>query len=60
MLCGLSLTVLASIFVVFAVLLVSNTIRLTILARRTKSRQRLVGTTNAPFAPFKYEGVLLA
>ena len=40
------LAVLASIFVVFAVLLVSNTIRLTILARRTEIEiMRLVGAT---------------
>ena len=55
------LAVLASIFVVFAVLLVSNTIRLTILARRTEIEiMRLVGATKRYIrAPFKYEGAYI-
>ena len=55
------LAVLASIFVVFAVLLVSNTIRLTILARRTEIEiMRLVGATQRYIrAPFKYEGAYI-
>ena len=57
----LVLAVLASIFVVFAVLLVSNTIRLTILARRTEIEiMRLVGATKRYIrAPFKYEGAYI-
>ena len=55
------LAVLASIFVVFAVLLVSNTIRLTILARRTEIEiMRLVGATKRYIrAPYKYEGAYI-
>lgn len=55
------LAVLASIFVVFAVLLVSNTIRLTIFARRTEIEiMRLVGATKRYIrAPFKYEGAYI-
>ena len=55
------LAVLASIFVVFAVLLVSNTIRLTILARRTEIEiMHLVGATKRYIrAPFKYEGAYI-
>lgn len=55
------LAVLASIFVVFAVLLVSNTIRLTILARRTEIEiMRLVGATKRYIrAPFKFEGAYI-
>lgn len=51
----------AAIFVVLAVLLISNTIRLTIMSRSTEIEiMRLVGATNGHIrAPFSYEGFFI-
>lgn len=55
------LALLAAVFVVIAVLLISNTIRLTIYARQTEIEiMRLVGAKNSFIrAPFVYEGAIL-
>lgn len=55
------LALLAAVFVVIAVLLISNTIRLTIYARQTEIEiMRLVGAKNSFIrAPFVYEGATI-
>ncbi|MBR7927807.1 permease-like cell division protein FtsX [Aerococcaceae bacterium zg-ZUI334] len=55
------LAVIAAVFLVVAVLLVSNTIRLTIFARQTEIEiMRLVGAKNSFIrAPFAYEGAFI-
>lgn len=55
------LALLAAVFVVIAVLLISNTIRLTIYARQTEIEiMRLVGAKNSFIrAPFVYEGAMI-
>ncbi|MGO4929144.1 permease-like cell division protein FtsX [Fundicoccus sp. Sow4_F4] len=55
------LALLAAVFVVIAVLLISNTIRLTIYARQTEIEiMRLVGAKNSFIrAPFVYEGAII-
>ncbi|MGO4940141.1 permease-like cell division protein FtsX [Fundicoccus sp. Sow4_D5] len=55
------LALLAAVFVVIAVLLISNTIRLTVYARQTEIEiMRLVGAKNSFIrAPFVYEGAII-
>lgn len=55
------LALLAAVFVIIAVLLISNTIRLTIYARQTEIEiMRLVGAKNSFIrAPFVYEGATI-